>query len=715
MFEDSPLIRERRAKLEKIKQMGIKPYPGRFERTHNSINAKAVAEKGKCDVEAARKKKADVKIAGRIMTLREHGHLIFAQLQDQEGRIQICWMKEFTPADQFEFVKLLDLGDFVGLTGVLFMTHKGEPTLLIKDCQLLSKSLRPLPEKWHGLHDQEVKYRKRHLDLIMNREEVMKRFKKRREIIDAMRKYLLSHGYMEVETPILHSLYGGAMARPFETYFNALEQTMYLRISNELFLKRLIVGGYDRVFEFSIDFRNEGIDTSHNPEFLLMETMMAYGCAADNMKENEEMFAYIAEKTLGTTKIQYQGQKIDLTPPWKRVSVVDAVKEITKGDFNSWKSDEDARKAARKHGLKKVGPKTSKFGVLMAFFDELCEEKFIQPTFIYNYPREVSPLAKIDLENPDFTERFELVIAGKEYANSYSELNDPVELRENFQEQQKHRAELEGEAHPIDEEFIEAIEHGMPPTSGLGIGVDRLVMLLTDTTSIREVIFFPALRSTIAQPVKETLQTKQTTTLVNDDQKNINIGLSYAAALKLFDAHVKNPMIRNHSIESAAVMRALAKRFGANEEAWGILGLLHDIDWDPETSDPKNHGIHSEKILREAGMTDTGIAVIKSHVFGLKGHNHPFENEVRTRFIEFALAAGETVTGLIHSAALVRPDKKIASAEVSSIKKKFKDKAFAGGVDRNVVKECEKLGLTMDEFLGLALDAIKGVAKEVGI
>jgi len=473
------LRKERLKKLEKIRALGFDPYLSFFDRRHT--------------VSQARKAKLGTKVtvAGRVMAYREHGKLVFADLSDESGRIQLLFREDGLSETNFELVGLLDVGDFLGVIGKTFKTKAGERTVEAEDTVLLTKSLLPLPAK-SGLADTEERYRKRYLDLVLN-PEVRERFDLISRITQSMRGFLIKEGYTEVLTPTLQSLYGGTLARPFETRFNALDADFYLRISNEMYLKRLIVGGYEKVFEFSVDFRNEGIDTTHNPEFLQMETMLAYADYRENMEISERMISAIARDVLGTTKISYQGRKADLKAPWKRIKLVDAVKKETGLDWSKVKNLNDARTAARRVKVDASGKRLTG-EVLEEIFDSLVKPNLAGPIIIHDYPRDISPLAKTVPGNPDYTERFEIFIAGEELGNSYSEANDPLLLRENFAQQDRLRREGGMEAHPVDEDFLEAMEYGMPPTSGLGIGMERLFMLLTDNPSIREVMFFPALR-----------------------------------------------------------------------------------------------------------------------------------------------------------------------------------------------------------------------------
>jgi len=411
-------------------------------------------------------------------------------VQDYSGRIQIVLQEGETPGKVKDFFKkYIDSGDFIGVEGKLFKTQKGEPSILIKKAEILTKAIRPLPEKWHGLQDKEERYRKRYLDLTMQ-PEVKKVFDKRAKVVSSMREFLMKKGYVEVDTPVLQPIYGGTSARPFETELNALKMKVFLRISNEMYLKRLIAGGYEKIFEFSKDFRNEGIDATHSPEFTMMETMCAYADYKDNMDFVEEMFEFIAKSVCGKTKVEYQGKSIDFKRPWKRMRMVDAVKKIGGLDIEKMSGSELRDKVKE---LKIELPVFSRGRAMEKIFAELVEDKLIQPTIIYDYPYETCGLAKPKEEDPQYAERFEPYVNGWELGNIYSELNDPEVLKNYWKDQEK-MLKLDEESQRLDEDFINMLEVGMPPTSGVGIGVDRLVMLLTDSPSIRDVILFPFMR-----------------------------------------------------------------------------------------------------------------------------------------------------------------------------------------------------------------------------
>ncbi|MGJ7036543.1 lysine--tRNA ligase [Anoxybacillus eryuanensis] len=480
----------RREKLHKLREKGIDPFGKRFERTHHAEELFTLY--GHLSKEELEEKQIHVSIAGRIMTKRGKGKAGFAHIQDLTGQIQIYVRKDDVGEEQYEIFDTSDLGDIVGVQGTVFKTKVGELSIKAHSYEMLTKSLRPLPEKYHGLKDIEQRYRQRYLDLIMNPES-KKTFITRSLIIQSMRRYLDQKGYLEVETPMMHSIAGGAAARPFITHHNALDMTLYMRIAIELHLKRLIVGGLEKVYEIGRVFRNEGISTRHNPEFTMLELYEAYADYTDIMKLTEDMIAHIAQEVLGTTKIQYGEYEVDLTPSWKRLHMVDAIKEYVGVDFWKHMSDEEARQLAKEHGVE-VAPHMTFGHIVNEFFEQKVEKHLIQPTFIYGHPVEISPLAKKNPEDPRFTDRFELFIVAREHANAFTELNDPIDQRERFEAQLKEKEQGNDEAHEMDEDFIEALEYGMPPTGGLGIGIDRLVMLLTNSPSIRDVLLFPQMR-----------------------------------------------------------------------------------------------------------------------------------------------------------------------------------------------------------------------------
>ncbi|MBN8237512.1 lysine--tRNA ligase [Halobacillus kuroshimensis] len=481
----------RRDKMNAHREQGLDPFGDRFDRTHYADQLKEQYDT--YTKEELEEKQFPATVAGRIMTKRGKGKAGFTHIQDVTGQIQLYVRKDEIGEEAYDnLFKTADLGDIVGVTGVMFKTNVGELSVKAEEFQLLTKSLRPLPEKFHGLQDVEQRYRQRYLDLITNPDS-RDTFVLRSKIIQSMRRYLDGLGFLEVETPLMHGIPGGASARPFITHHNALDMQLYMRIAIELHLKRLIVGGMEKVYEIGRVFRNEGVSTRHNPEFTMIELYEAYADYKDIMALTENMVAHIAKEVLGTTTVMYDDQEINLEPNWTRLHMVDAIKEYTGVDFWKHMSNDEAKALAEEHGIEIKDTMT--FGhIVNEFFEQRVEEKLVQPTFIYGHPIEISPLAKKNPEDERFTDRFELFIVGREHANAFSELNDPIDQRERFEAQLKEREEGNDEAHMMDEDFLEALEYGMPPTGGLGIGVDRLVMLLTNSASIRDVLLFPQMR-----------------------------------------------------------------------------------------------------------------------------------------------------------------------------------------------------------------------------
>lgn len=498
----------RREKLDKIRALGVEPYGQKFEWDHHAADIRKEAEQ-------LEKDGTHVRIAGRIMIRRGQGKTAFCVLRDQTGDIQVYFKRDELPENEWALFKLVDIGDILGIEGTVFTTHTGELTVRVLHFTMLSKSLRPLPEKWHGLTDKEQRYRQRYLDLIMN-PEVRETFVKRAAMMSAIRKWYTDHGFLEVETPVLQPLYGGANAKPFTTHFNALDMTMYLRIAPELYLKRLLVGGYERIFEITRNFRNEGMDTRHNPEFTAIETYQAYGDIEDVINQTEQIVAACAMASYGSMKFTYEDTEIDVTPPWPRLTMAEAVKKYTGEDFDACQTIEDARAIADKLHVE-YGEYDGFGKILSECFDAYVEEHLIQPVHITKHPIEVSPLSKLDPKDPRYTIRFESYIYGRELANGFSELNDPIDQRKRFELQVEERKHGDDEAHPIDEDFLTALEYGMPPTGGLGIGLDRLFMLMTNSASIRDVLLFPAMKPETALE-KKTAQEAERLAKEADDE-----------------------------------------------------------------------------------------------------------------------------------------------------------------------------------------------------
>ena len=488
MAHDNHLIQERIRKLNELREKGINPYPYSYDVSKKSSEIKKEFSYLKPEDHSGKEES----LAGRIVLLRRMGKASFATIRDGEGDIQVYLRSDDVGADNYKLLKKLDLGDFIGVKGELFATKTGEITIYVKSFEILSKSIKPLPEKFHGIKDTETKYRKRHLDLIINPES-KEVFKKRLLIMKSIRDFMADRGFLEVETPLLQTQYGGAAARPFITHHYELDMDMYLRISPELYLKRLIVGGFEKVFDMNKNFRNEGIDTTHNPEFTMLEAYQAYADYNDMMDLMESMYDYVARKVLGTTKINFKGQEVDVAKPWKRITMLDAIKEYAGIDVSSMSVEE--LQDFVEENLIDFDKEKNWGNYVGAIFEHFCEDKFVNPTFVIDHPRESTPLCKGLRSGDDrLIERFEPFCMGMELGNAYSELNDPVLQRELLEDQQRQLVAGDEEANPLDEDFLDAIETGMPPTGGIGIGIDRMVMLLLGQESIRDVLFFPTMK-----------------------------------------------------------------------------------------------------------------------------------------------------------------------------------------------------------------------------
>jgi lysyl-tRNA synthetase, class II len=490
IMEDNDLLKVRREKIAALKAEGIDLYPNNIKPQNTTSDI--FTQFSNADSAALAQLTQNFSIAGRLMAMRNFGKAAFLKIQDRKGQIQGYVAKNILSADAYFVFKKLDIGDIIYISGKLFRTKTNELTIEAQELLLLSKAIRPLPEKWHGLTDVETRYRQRHVDLIAN-PAVKETFYRRSRIIRFIRQFMDRHDFLEVETPMMQPRAGGAMARPFKTHHNALDMDFYLRIAPELYLKRLVTGGLERVYEINRNFRNEGISTFHNPEFTMMEFYWAYATYEDLMSFTEELFADIANDIFSGLKFSYQGTEIDMTPPWRRLSVMDALVQIAGMDTAALQDKSQAIEFAKKTGcaIKETDPLGK---ILMAIFDEIVEKKLIQPTFITHYPVAVSPLSRRSNNQPDLTDRFELYISGREIANAFSELNDPADQRDRFEQQIKEREAGDDEAHEMDEDYIHTLEYAMPPTAGEGIGIDRLVMLFTDSASIRDVILFPLLK-----------------------------------------------------------------------------------------------------------------------------------------------------------------------------------------------------------------------------
>ncbi len=686
------LLKVRRQKLSVLQEAGKDPFQiTKYDVTHHSLEIR-----DHFDTLEGR----EVSIAGRVMSKRVMGKASFCNVQDLQGDIQVYVARDSVGEDSYADFKKYDVGDIAGVEGTVFKTKTGEISVHAQKVTLLSKSLQILPEKYHGLVNTDIRYRQRYTDLIMN-EDVKKTFVMRSKIISAIRRYLDGQGFLEVETPMLVSNAGGAAARPFETHYNALDEDVKLRISLELYLKRLIVGGMERVYEIGRVFRNEGLDARHNPEFTLMELYQAYTDYNGMMDLTENMFRHVAKEVCGTTLISYGGVEIDLGKPFERITMVEAVKKYTGVDFDEVPDTAAAKKLADDRNVH-YEERHTKGDIINLFFEEFVEEHLVQPTFVMDHPVEISPLTKRKPDKPDYVERFELFITAREMCNAYSELNDPIDQRERFKAQEAALAAGDEEANTTDEDFMNALEIGMPPTGGIGYGIDRLVMLLTDSPAIRDVLLFPTMKSLDKKPSDTAKSARKQA--AGEAKKS---SVTRQQAWELLKKYNKEPFHLQHALTVEGVMRWYAKELGyeAEEEFWGITGLLHDIDFELY---PEEHCKKAPELLREGGVSADMIYAVCSHGYGLCSEEEPKLE------MEKVLFAADELTGLIWSCALMRPSKSVMDMEVKSLKKKFKDKKFAAGCSREVITQgAEKLGWELDELFDKTILAMRSCEASV--
>ncbi len=707
-------------KANDLRAKGVLPYAAKFDRSHVLGDAAKTTDG------------TPLTVAGRVMLVRDMGKMNFLTLQDHTGRMQVLFREEDLGKEKCkELVKTIDLGDFIGVTGERFTTKTGEPTVLLKSWTMLSKALRQPPEKWHGVADQETAWRQRYLDLSSNRE-TFDRFQMRSLFLRKLREFYWSRGFIETETPVLTNAASGALATPFVTHHAAYDLDVYLRIAPETFLKECLVGGFDRVFEVARVFRNEGLDPSHLQDFTMVEHYAAYWDYVENMKFTEELLSTLLKDILGTTKVKIPDRdgtlvEVDFAPPWPRLTIRDAIKASCGIDIEDHKTPGALREAMKSKSVK-LDIDVSKLGrgnLIDQLYKKVSRPILVQPTFIIQHPIELSPLARRNDENPGITDRFQLVVGGWEIVNAYSELIDPVDQAERFEEQAKANAGGDTEAHKKDDEFVTALEYGCPPCSGWGMGIDRIVALLTQQTNLRDVVLFPLMK-----PLGETQRTEKT----HETQKKTSSSASIAsstspasstlslpaqhleyghllpAAHGLIEKHADQT--RAHLLATGAAMEALGKKFGGDPATWKVAGMLHDLDWDHLQKDAEKHcGTTLEQMLAEIKAPQELLGDIRAHYAAMYGADYPLNTMLRK-----ALYCVDELTGFIIAVTLVRPSKKLADVEVSSVKKKLKDKGFAAQVDRKQIQACEELlGVPLDEMIGLTLEAMKAIAADLGL
>ena len=765
--EDDP-IEVRKIKRAALIAAGKNPYGQAFKVTDHASDLQE--RYGHLEPGAASEDR--VTIAGRLMTKRDQGKIIFGVLRDTDADIQLFCRINNLGDEAFAALKDLDMGDWIGVSGTMMRTRRGELSVAVDRFELLSKSLRPLPEKFHGISDKELRYRQRYVDLIMN-PDVRTTFRKRSQIVSLIRRYMEGLGYMEVETPMMHAILGGANAKPFVTHFNALDRDFYLRIATELPLKRLLVGGLDRVFEIGRQFRNEGMDLTHNPEFTSMEAYCAFSDLQGMKDMTEGLFKAVAREVCGCPEgeevIEYQGQQIDLSGTWRSATVAEIASEVCGEPLTIDTPVEHLRQVCADHGIE-WQESWGAGKLLFELYDELGEETLTDPTFVCDYPEEVSPLAKRKPDDPRLTDRFELVIAGHEYANAFSELNDPVDQAGRFAEQVAAKGFGDDEAMGYDYDYVRALEYGMPPAGGIGYGIDRMVMLFCNEASIRDVLLFPQMkpevitREDIARQVEgvatdnaaadlDTIATDSATGAAAEKAaeaaaskaadapdaasdaatdaeadaapaeaaenpaagvpapepgQKLESGLTREQAFALLAEHNKDAFHIQHGETLEGLMRYYAERFDPdNVEFWGQVGLLHDLDWE-KWQDAVTHTVKAAELLQEAGANPLLAREIQTH-----NADHNPALPAPTVKMEQVLYACDELSGLIQAAVLMRPSKSVMDFTVKSLKKKFKDKRFAAGCDRDVIRRgAEMNGLELDELFASVITAMQAIAPD---
>ncbi len=731
-------------KLEALRAEGVRPYADRYPTTHTLDEARKEAEKAEG---------TKVRVAGRVLTSRAFGKLTFAHLQDRSGRCQVALDATHVGDDALSrFDRLVDLGDFVGVEGTTFRTKKGEPTVRATSWTFLSKALRPLPEKWHGLSDRETCYRERHLDLLVN-PETRERFRMRTRLIRELRAYLDAHGFEEVDTPVLATKATGALARPFLTRHNALDIECALRIAPETWLKKCVAGGIDRVYEVARCFRNEGMDPSHLQDFTMVEWYCAYWDFRDNMDFTQALVLHMVDAATGTRKVRWGGNDIDFSPPWPRVAMRDLIAKDSGIDYDRCPDAASLRREIAAKGIVLDRDDLDVLGrgpLIDVLYKKVSRPRLVSPVFVTSHPIDLSPLARRNDDDPRVTDRFQLVVNGWEIVNAYSELNDPVDQRRRFEEQMAARAAGDEEAMEIDEDYLRCMEHGMPPMSGWGMGLDRFVCLLTGQENLRDAVLFPLMKPlptpateegnasrtapdapseapppppsapaspapapapapasapapTPSAPVSEVRP--EFADLLGYPVDDVpDAGISWPRARALFDEWVVTPSLRRQMEMASAVMAGLAQRLGRNVEAWRTIGLLHNLDFD-RVKERERHCLVAAEVLRKEGMHPGAIHGIAAHNDDGLAHTG-----IRcTSVLDHAVSCSEAVVGLIHATSQVLPSKDVKDVKASSVLKRFKDARFAANVERPLIARCTGVGLSLEDFVPVALSAVQSM------
>ncbi|MBP7768413.1 lysine--tRNA ligase [Candidatus Woesebacteria bacterium] len=679
-------ISAKKEKRQSLESLGVVAHPYSFDKKQTV--AQSLQSIGQ-----------QVQTAGRLTALRLHGKVNFGDLHDHTGTIQVMFRESELGTDVFNLFKFIDAGDYLGVTGEVIVSKTGETTIHVQQCTFLGKSLRPIPTEWNAADDKEARFRKRYLDILINPN--TKRVLDARWTIEReIRRYLQdTHDFIEVETPIFQPLYGGTNAKPFTTHMNALDVDFYLRLAPELYLKRLIVAGYEKIFEIARNFRNEGIDQTHQPEFTMIEWYEAYADYNKVMSVAEGLLKHLAHKLYGKTTIMVDDKEIDLGGTWPKYTMVEALKLFANIDFENL-SDQELQHEMKQRNIEIIGEFT-RGKAQFALFDKLVPEFLLQPTWIIDYPRDISPLAKAHRKNPLLAERFEVYIGGREIADGWSEITDAIDQRNIFAGEQKRMRAGDAEAHPMDEDFLEAMEYGMPPLGGIGMGIDRLVMFLTNTWSIKEVIAFPTLRPIRPLTTTSTPEAPKAAASVAPAVKAQTSPEEYTlpsreATHRLLDTYIKNEALKNHCIMVARAMEAYAKELGEDPELWYQTGLLHDLDWEMYPDEHPNKAIAELFTQYPQALKDAVAAHAPSRT-----------GKTAQTPIEAYLFATDELSGLMNAISLMRPNG-FSDMEVKSVKKKLKDKAFAANVSRDdITQGMALIGKTEDDHIAFLIDVFK--------